>query len=148
VSWSERNDDIIEVIKDKERYVPGDTIKLIVKSPYEKCKALVTIEREAIIDKFVMDVNTSMPVIEIPVKSEFLPNVYVSVVLLKGRTLQDFQRDPEGKLGKPSFKLGYINIPVDPGEMKLKVDFDGVKEKYQPGDAVEFELSSLNADKK
>jgi uncharacterized protein YfaS (alpha-2-macroglobulin family) len=148
VSWAERDDDIIELVKDKDRYNPGDTARIIVKSPFEKCKALVTVEREGLLDRFVIDVRTSMPIIEIPIREEYLPNVYISVVLLKGRTWMDQEKDPEGKLGKPAFKLGYINLPVEPAEMRLKVDIAGLARKYEPGDSVSFDLSARGADGK
>jgi uncharacterized protein YfaS (alpha-2-macroglobulin family) len=47
VPWQRRDDDALELVADRDRYKPGDTARILVKSPYEKARALVTVERES-----------------------------------------------------------------------------------------------------
>jgi len=86
IAWRRDDDDRIEVVPDKQEYVPGETAKLLVQSPYENATALVTVEREGILSSRVVTLDRTAPQIDVPITSEHLPNVYVSVILLSGRT--------------------------------------------------------------
>ena len=145
VAWSRSDDDVVELVADKDKYQPGETAKILVKSPYEKAKALVTLERELILHRFVVELEGSADTIEIPLSSEHLPNVYVSVVLLQGRDAEA-GFDPSGDdLGKPAFKIGYLDLPVAPAEKKLQVAVSSDKENYGPGDEVTLTVQTQNA---
>ncbi len=48
VAWSRSDDDRIELVSNKKSYKPGEVANVIVKSPYEKATALISIEREVI----------------------------------------------------------------------------------------------------
>jgi alpha-2-macroglobulin len=140
VPWARGEDDVIELVKDKNQYKPGDKCRIIVKSPYEKAKALVTFEREYVIDRMVVDLKGSADVVEFPIKSDDLPNIFVSVVLIQGRVAEEKFSDFGEDLGKPSFKIGYVNIPVASEEKKLKVSVKPDRERYKPGDNVTVNL--------
>lgn len=136
VAWERVEGDNLELVADRKKYKPGDTATILVKSPYEKTRALVTLERDHIMDRFVVDLEGTAPTIKIPLTSRHLPNVYASVILLQGRNpKQEF--GPDGQdLSKPGFKIGYVNLPVEPEEKKLQVTVKTDKEKYAPGDEV------------
>ncbi|CAN0211269.1 unnamed protein product, partial [Phaeothamnion confervicola] len=137
VGWERKEGDEIKLVTDKKGYKPGDTAKILVQNPYEgKTQALVTLEREHILEQYVQEVEGSTPTIDVPLTSKHLPNVYVSVVLIKGR-LADKGFGPDGDdLGKPSFRIGYANLPVETAEKKLTVTVKTDKESYQPGEEV------------
>ncbi|MFQ6082006.1 MAG: MG2 domain-containing protein [Candidatus Aminicenantia bacterium] len=139
VAWERRNDDIIELIADKKHYRPGEVARILIKSPYEKAKALVTLEREGIIDHRILEIKGTANKIDLPITNEYLPNVFVSVILIQGRTsvsVSSENIDP----GKPSFKIGYLNLPVSPEEKHLKVDVSSNKKEYRPGEEVTLNL--------
>lgn len=143
--WAMENNDRIELVPDKTRYRPGDTARILVKSPYEEVDALVTLEREGVMDHQVVHLKGNADSIEIPIKKGYLPNVYLSVILIKGR-VGDKMFDEQGMdLGKPSFKIGYINLPVDPGERHVKVKISTRSEIYRPGQDADFNLKVVNA---
>ncbi len=140
ISWRRNDDDHVEIIPDEEKYKPGDVAKILVKSPYEKTLALVTIEREFIIDRFTQELIGSSDLIEIPINENYLPNVYVSVILIQGRKGFD-KFDEAGKdIGKPSFKIGYTNLKVDPGTKHLDITITTNKDEYRPQDSVMVKL--------
>ncbi|MBN1273652.1 MAG: Ig-like domain-containing protein [Candidatus Aminicenantes bacterium] len=140
VPWERENDDAIELVADSESYHPGDTAKILVKSPYEKAMALVTLEREFILDSRIYEVNGSTELIEVSILSDYIPNVFLSVILVKGRTAElDLSTGADS--GKPSFKIGYINLPVDPSEKRLNIDIKKDREHYKPGDQVTVTLN-------
>ncbi|MFC2158306.1 MG2 domain-containing protein [Acidobacteriota bacterium] len=139
IPWDRRDDDSIEIVPDSDSYKPGDTAKILIKSPYEKAKALITVEREFILDSQVVDIVGSTSQIEIPIRSIHIPNVYVSILLVNGRSDQK-ALDRDEDLGKPSFKIGYANLKVDTSERRLGVTAEADREKYKPGDLVKLKL--------
>lgn len=144
VAWARYDDDKIDLVPDKKEYKPGDTAKILVKSPYENARALVTIEREFIMKSFWVELKGSADTVEIPVEEDYLPNVYVSIILLQGRVSDSKFSDTGDDLGKPSFKIGYFNMPVIPDNKRLKVMVNTDKDKYAPRDEVTVNLHMEN----
>ncbi|MCX6563627.1 MAG: MG2 domain-containing protein [Candidatus Aminicenantes bacterium] len=139
VPWQRKDDDMLELVPNSDGYQPGDRARILVKSPYEKAKALVTIEREFILQTQVIDIVGSTCEIEIPITSDYIPNVFVSVLLVQGRTSKPANAEAED-VGKPSFKLGYVGLKVDPSEKRLAVDVTTEKQNYKPKDLVTLRL--------
>ena len=135
--WRMRDDDIIELVPDKEVYEVGDTAKILVKSPYDSANVLVTLERELIMNKFVTKIHGNADYIEIPIDSTYLPNIFVSVTIIRGRVEGlTWNEEKETDLGKPQFKIGYANLKVDAKEKHLEVSVWSEKQEYRPGDSV------------
>jgi uncharacterized protein YfaS (alpha-2-macroglobulin family) len=135
VAWERSNDDRIELIANKTAFQPGETASIIVKNPYERATALVSVEREGILQHYTTVLEGSAPTIGLPITSAFLPNVYVSVVLLQGRTDRPTGKE-ETDVGRPSFKVGYIALSVSPQEKRLTITVESDKKEYRPGDSV------------
>ncbi len=142
VNWPHLNNDRIDVIADKPEYAVGDTAKLLVKSPFqgEGVKALVTVERENVLTKKVIDVTGNALPIEIPITEDFVPNVYVSVVIVKPRMGETF--DDEGKdTGVPAFRIGLTQLRVETKKKALNVTIESGKKQYLPGEKVSATIS-------
>jgi len=135
VPWERRDDDTIELVADKDNYRPGDNARILVKSPYERCQALITVEREFILESRVLELSGTSTRIEVPIRSEHIPNVFVSVILVAGRT-SPTQTNSKEDPGKPSFKIGYVNLPVDPSRKRLPIEVKVDKTEYHPKDLV------------
>lgn len=145
VAWERQEDDVIQLVSDKKTYRPGDTATVLIKSPYEKSRALVTLEREHVLERFVVELEGTAPTVQIPLTSRHLPNVYFSVMLLQGRNPKP-NFGPDGQdLSKPGFKIGYLNLPVEASEQKLQVKVTTDREKYTPGDEVVAEVEVTDA---
>ena len=70
--------------------------------------------------------------IEVPILKEHIPNVYVSVILLKGRTGSgEYDKDTERDTGQPEFKIGYIKLPVNIDPVTLDVKVESNKTQYE-----------------
>ena len=88
--WFEQgNDDRIDVLPEQREVQPGQTARLQVRMPFRQATALVTVEREGVIDARVMELAGTRPVIELPIPAagptSWAPNVMVSVLVLRGR---------------------------------------------------------------
>ncbi len=146
VNWPHENDNSISVIADKPEYAVGDTAKLLVKSPFQGkgVKALVTVERENVMMKSVVDVTGNALPIEVPITEDLIPNVYVSVVIVKPRVGETF--DDEGKdTGVPAFRIGYVQLHVETARKKLRVSIDTDKKQYLPGESVTASVVARDA---
>ena len=44
-TWRVGNDDVIQLVADKDEYKPGDTAKILVAAPFDTSTGLVTQER-------------------------------------------------------------------------------------------------------
>lgn len=144
VAWQRSDDDRIELVPEKKSYQPGETARIMVQSPFEEATALVTVEREGVMSSKVVTLTGSAPQIEIPITDAHMPNVFVSVMLITGRTAP-----PDGSAsdpGAPAFKMGYIPITVDPGKRHLAVEIVPDKETYRPGDEVTVDLTLKDPD--
>jgi alpha-2-macroglobulin len=141
VAWRRSDDDRIDLVADAEKYKPGDIARIIVQSPYEEAQALITIERDGILRQWTQILTGSAPEIAIPLSDEYLPNVYASVLLLHGRIEASTGPEEAEDVGRPSFKMGYINLQVDPGIKSLKVNVTTDREVYRPGDSVTVSIA-------
>jgi len=141
VAWERSDDDAIELVPDAPSYRPGETARILVKSPYEKAKALVTVEREFVMKSEVVEISGSTAEIAVPISPEMIPNAFVSVLLIQGRTAPSSPQAVEDS-GKPSFKIGYADLSVDPSEKRLDLDIQPNQADYQPGDFVEVRLKA------
>ena len=77
--------DRIDLLPEKKSYQPGETAKLQVRMPFRHATALVSIEREGIIDTRVVQLNGQDPTVNVKIEEGWGPNVYVSVLALRGR---------------------------------------------------------------
>ena len=105
--WFEvSNDDRMDVLPEKKRYEPGETAVFQVRMPFRKASALVTIEREGVMDAFVTELSGKSPTVEVPIRGNHAPNIFVSVLAVRGR-VADVQPTALVDLGKPAFKMGW-----------------------------------------
>jgi alpha-2-macroglobulin len=79
------NHDRIDVLPEKKAYQPGETARLQVRMPFRFATALVTVEREGVVETQVVQLNGEDPTINLQIKEGWGPNVYVGVLALRGR---------------------------------------------------------------
>ncbi|MGS0743634.1 alpha-2-macroglobulin family protein [Glaciimonas sp. GG7] len=79
------NQDRIDILPEKKHYQAGETAKFQVRMPFRYATALVAIEREGVIETHVMQLNGQDPTFSLPVKASYGPNVFVSVLAVRGR---------------------------------------------------------------
>jgi uncharacterized protein YfaS (alpha-2-macroglobulin family) len=105
------DNDRIDLLPERKRYEPGEQARFQVRSPFREATALVTVEREGILDTYVRHVSGRDPVIDIPVKGGYAPNVFVSALLVRGR-VAGVAPTALVDLGKPAYKLGIAPLKV------------------------------------
>lgn len=112
-AWRQENNDRIKLVVDKEEYKVGETAEVLIPSPYQGAvKALVTIERGRVLSKEVIELTTNSHVLRVPITDQYAPNVFVSVVIIKGI---------DATSPAPSFKMGLAQLKVSTAQRQLTV---------------------------
>ncbi|TGL48888.1 peptidase [Leptospira kemamanensis] len=137
----------MDILPEKRSVDVGETIKVQVRSPFREGTALVTLEREGVIDYFVTPVSGKDPFVNIPIKKEYAPNVYVSVFLVRGR-MGDPKPTGLVDLAKPSYRLGLSMLKVGYKPYSLSVSVNPSKKQYQVRETADVELEIKTADGK
>ncbi len=144
--WQRNDHDILTLKQDKNTYKPGQKARISLESPYENALALVTVEREGILDAWTTYVKGGADYVEVPIKENYLPNVYVSVTLVRGRS--GAATDEKGvDLGKPQGKVGYVNLTVEPASKRLNVEVKTNRTQFRPGEEVTVKLTTKSGRK-
>jgi len=138
------NSDRIDVIPDKRRYEPGETAVFQVKMPMREATALVTVEREGIIDSFITKITGKNPTIKIPIKASYAPNIYISAFCVRGR-VGNIKPNAMVDLGKPLFKLGIAGVSVGWQANELKVNVYPDKSTYSIREKATFKIKVKTA---
>ena len=110
----------------------------MIQSPWEQATALVTTEREGIRSHRQFALTSTQQSIDIPITEADIPNLFVSVLLVKGRTKPAGEKpkeDDPADPGKPSFRLGYTQLTVEDASKRLTVAVSANKEEYRPANA-------------
>lgn len=131
--WRRNRENRIDLVTEKDSYEPGTTARILVKSPWERSLALVTIERAGVLETRLATLVGTTPVLEIPVKESYAPNVFVGVVLLRGRV----DAPSDGNLldpGRPAYRVGYAEIAVPPAAHRLHVEAVPAAGEIRPGE--------------
>jgi uncharacterized protein YfaS (alpha-2-macroglobulin family) len=129
--WFEVGDhDRIDLIPEKKRYEPGEKAVFQVRMPFREATALITVEREGIIMAWVKRISGKSPVIQVPVKGVYAPNIYVSALVVRGR-VAGVKPTAMVDLGKPAYKLGIAEINVGWKAHELKVNVSSDRKVYK-----------------
>jgi hypothetical protein len=142
-----QDSDRIDLLPEKRSYEPGETARVQVRMPFPKATALVTLEREGVLDARVVSLSGKEPVIEVPVKENFAPNMFISVLAVRGRT-RGVQPTAMIDLGKPAFKLGVAEIQVGWRAHQLEVRVTPEREVYRVRDKARVDVVVRTADGK
>jgi alpha-2-macroglobulin len=159
-AWARYDHNRIDLVPERKTYKPGDTARIMIQSPWERATALVTTEREGIRSQRQFALTSTQQSITVPIEEGDIPNVFVSVLLVKGRTnapppaaaatgapaapaTAGGPSAPESDTsdpGKPSFRLGYVELKVEDASKRLSVAVRANKEEYRPGNAARVSL--------
>ena len=151
-AWQRYDHNRIDLVADKPRYKPGDTARIMIQSPWEQATALVTTEREGIRSHRQFALTSTQESISIPIADADIPNVYVSVLLIKGRSAAAAEpvtdapkggpyaiEDPSDP-GKPAFRLGYVELEVEDASKRLTVSVAANRQEYRPANDAQVRL--------
>lgn len=151
------NHDRMDVLAEKPEYAVGDTVRLQVRMPFRRATALVAVEREGIVETQVVELRGDDPTLTLKVGPHWSPNVYVSVLALRGRLVdvpwysfftwgyqrprewwQAFWHDSKDyvapsamvDLSKPAFRLGMAELRIGNAAHRIDVAVKADQDSY------------------
>ncbi|WP_269532756.1 alpha-2-macroglobulin [Chitinimonas sp. BJYL2] len=143
--WRLSDTDRIDLIADKAAYQPGETASLRIEMPFREATALIALEREGVLSWRTQRVTVANPTIRIPIQANHGPNVYVSVLLVRGRVTEPAPTALVD-LGKPAYRLGIARLKVGVSAYALEVKVSSDKTLYQVRDKARVSISVKTAD--
>ncbi len=139
VSWRRSNDDRITLISDKVEYRVGETADILIPSPYPGEQwALITVERAGLLSREVVRLESNSSVYRLPIVEEHIPNVYVSVVLVRGREAALAALDGSPPVAET--KVGYIELAVSRAPKLLRVSLTPSDLHPQPSESIAYDV--------
>ena len=141
VVWESSTSNALTIIPEKENLKVGDRAKYLVKNPFPKSKALITLERYGVIKQWVQSFNTSTPIVEFDITEDLIPGFYLSVAIFSPRVSQ-LKGFDKLDLGKPTFKIGYVRVPIKDQYKDLVITTKTDKSVYKPREKVKVSVSA------
>jgi uncharacterized protein YfaS (alpha-2-macroglobulin family) len=146
------NGDRMDVVPERNAYKAGETARFQVRMPFRSATALVTVEREGVLSSFVTELSGTDPVVEVPMPGSYAPDVYVSVMVVRGRvesgwtswlrgigqSLGLVKREPAPEptalvdLSKPAYRLGIARVKVGWEGHTLGVTVKADHDRFSP----------------
>jgi uncharacterized protein YfaS (alpha-2-macroglobulin family) len=150
-AWARFDHNRIELVPERKTWKPGETARIMIQSPWEQATALLTTEREGIRTYRQFALTSTQQSVTVPIEEGDIPNVFVSVLLVKGRTKVAAATAPvqaPGTIeeadasdpGKPAFRLGYVELKVEDATKRLTVAVKANKDEYRPANAAKVDL--------
>lgn len=127
--WSGDEGARMGLIASRPTYRPGEVARLVPQANLKKPTALITVERDGILDARVIKMGSPAEGIELPIAEGWAPNVFASVSLVSGR-------QGAGDRNRPQFKMGMVELKVNAESKQLQVAVELERDKVKPGEPV------------
>ncbi len=131
-SFEVNRDGRVEIVPDKKSYEPGEKAKILFTTPFAG-KMLVTLERNGVYDYKFVEVKKRSTQIELNIKEEYIPNVYITATLFRKHTAEQ---------SVPFFVAhGFVSIKVEKKSLHLQVKIIAPA-KIKPGRNVDVTVKT------
>lgn len=161
------NGDRMDVVPEQLAYKSGETARFQVRMPFREATALVTVEREGVLSSFVTHLSGSDPVVSVPLDGAYAPDVFVSVMVVRGRVESGFwtwvnriartlglSSTPDEAqaptalvdLAKPAYRMGVAKIKIGWEAHQLAVAVKADRERYAPRDTAQVAVQVRKPD--
>jgi uncharacterized protein YfaS (alpha-2-macroglobulin family) len=138
--WSGDESARMTLVASKPSYQIGDRARLSAQAGLAAPTALVTIERDGILDARVVTLASSGEGLEVTIAPDWAPNVFASVVMVAGRH-GPLDRD------RPMMKMGVVELKVSAEQRRLQVAIATERDRYEPGETVTGTVTVTSAGK-
>jgi uncharacterized protein YfaS (alpha-2-macroglobulin family) len=141
VAWADPDARGLKLETDKKQYEAGDVARVLVRNPFKRADALVTVERAGVLWSRVVTLEGPMPVVEVPIGPQYFPNAFIAVHLVRGRVQPAPDAPAAADVGAPDFRVGVTPIEVNPETHRLRVKIATDRPEYRPGDEVDADVA-------
>lgn len=136
----------VTLLPDKTLYSAGDTAHVMLQSPLPSGTYLLTVEREEIFSEQLLHLTEPTTVLEIPVREEYLPAVYVTVSSYSVRTKEPDHDFSTPDMDKPKGYFGAAALLVSTETREFGIRISADKTLYRPGEKATVTLTATEKD--
>lgn len=129
----------VDLVPDKRSYRPGDKATVLVRSPFDRARGFLVVEREGIERIIPLNVQGGMETVELPVEEHMLPRVTISALLVSGRVAVS-GAPPGQDLGMPGWATGEVALEVSSDAKKVFVDLEPSAEEIAPKETLTLQV--------
>jgi hypothetical protein len=145
IVWDDSSDRRVDLVADKRKYAPGDTAKILLRSPFTDARGLVVVEREGIASEQKVVVSGGAHAIEIPITDEMVGGVTVSALLTRGRV--EVPGAPKGQdLGIPAAAAGQLQLDVVTDSKTIAVELEPHSKEIEPKGSLSLKIKTTRKD--
>ena len=161
------NGDRMDLVPERTAYKAGETARFQVRMPFRHATALVTVEREGVLKSYVTELDGTDPVIEVAMPGSYAPDVFVSVLAVRGRLEDSWggwlhrlgeklgivaRREPVAAptalvdLAKPAYRLGVAKVKVGWEAHQLEVAVKPDAARFGPRETAQVAIQVRGPD--
>jgi uncharacterized protein YfaS (alpha-2-macroglobulin family) len=141
--WADNDQRRLDLVLDKAEYRVGDTARLLIKNPFVRAEALLTVERAGLYEQRRLTLEGPTPTVEISVDDRLRPNAFVSVHLLQG--VASASPAAADVTPEPGYRIGYAQLLVEREARRLAVTAKSASGEYRPGQRAHIDISVARA---
>ena len=136
VTWRQQNSNRIDLVADAKDYSVGDTAEILIASPFQgTTEALITVERGSVLQAEHVTMTNNSYVYHLPIIDADVPNVFVSVVLVKG---------VDANNPVAAFRMGLVQLNVGNARREINVAISTDTDQAGPGDTVNYTVKTTD----
>ena len=136
--WAMEDGNRMNLQPEKTTLKPGEEAVIVVKTPIAGT-ALVTVERNKLHRQFVAKLTLENPIIRVPLGKDEYPNVFVSVIVIRGSAASTKQHK------MPEYRIGYCALTVESDAKELKLAVKSDRDEVRPAEAVNITTTITDA---
>ena len=116
-SFEVNNEGNIEISLNKKSYFAGESVTALFKTPFSG-RMLITMETDRVVSYQYVDVSNRTASVDLKLKGEHVPNVYITATLIKPHEVSDIPL---------TVAHGFQNVKVEEKSRKIDVKIDAKK---------------------
>ncbi|MFA6507518.1 MAG: hypothetical protein WCT14_15565, partial [Treponemataceae bacterium] len=140
VSWDRKPAGLFEMTADKDKYVPGEKARILIKSPYRDGYALVATEAPDANHYEIVPVRDGRALFELPIRGDMTPALPIQAILYRGRVGGKAISGPID-LGKPATVGASLTLKVQSVENQVQVTLDHPS-RANPGTRITVDIEA------
>ncbi|RYG44982.1 hypothetical protein EON79_13695, partial [bacterium] len=122
----------LKITLDKKRYEKGEQAKALIQTDMPGGTALVTVQTDRILWRKLVPLDEGSTLVEVPVRQEYAPNVYVAVAYVREKRFLETDK----------------RLRVEREDRKLKIEVTSDREVYKPGESARVTVKTTDANGK
>jgi uncharacterized protein YfaS (alpha-2-macroglobulin family) len=135
----------LELTTDRSTYHVGDVARILVTTPVRAARALLTVEREGLLESRLVELRGGAQTFDVEIRPEHLPNVYVGIAAVEPALDAAAAPSLPEPARLPRYVCGYAALAVDVSDRRLAVDVGVERESYEPGERARIDVRVRDA---